>query len=278
MRVCLTKGDLKTEAGKQLLEMAIRIAIDGKIELAEVKELRRWLVKTREHSQIPAVGYLHEIMGRVTADGVVDRDEQMELLRAIERVIPTAHRGPVTEARKKVESERRAKDREARRLEQEKERAEKDRIIDERYAQAMRTRHRINKVAGVSFPNDDGTERQGIIKRCRVGERLSLVRDENNSFSPFAIQVMRTTGEQLGYVPDHLASDLCFELESGRKVWGAISDLTGGTPSKPTRGVNFHAFIFERDVPADEQYRYARSVLGFDVVEGTRRSWWRFWQ
>jgi hypothetical protein len=43
MRVYLTQPELETEAGKQLLELTIRIAADGKLDLPEIKELRKWL-------------------------------------------------------------------------------------------------------------------------------------------------------------------------------------------------------------------------------------------
>jgi transcription initiation factor IIE alpha subunit len=39
-------------------------------------------------------------MARITADGVIDRDELLELHLAVERVIPTTHRTPVVIYRK----------------------------------------------------------------------------------------------------------------------------------------------------------------------------------
>jgi len=40
VRVYLTNSDLSCEAGRQLLELASRIAQDGKLDLEEIKELR----------------------------------------------------------------------------------------------------------------------------------------------------------------------------------------------------------------------------------------------
>ena len=104
MHIYLTNPDLETVAGKQLLELAIRIAADGKLELAGTKELWSWLRKNRGNDRVAAVGYLHGIMSRITANGVIDRDELTELHLAIERVIPAAHRTPIIDARKKREA------------------------------------------------------------------------------------------------------------------------------------------------------------------------------
>jgi hypothetical protein len=51
------------------------VAIDGKLDLPEIKELRKWLRANKENDSIAAIGYLHDIMARITADGVIDRDE-----------------------------------------------------------------------------------------------------------------------------------------------------------------------------------------------------------
>ena len=52
-------------------------------------------VPTKRDNIPVAIGYLYDIMARITADGVIDRDELLELHLAIERIIPTAHRTPV---------------------------------------------------------------------------------------------------------------------------------------------------------------------------------------
>src|SRR5690348_3869664 len=101
MRVFLTTSELETEAGKQLLELIVRVTTDGKLDLPEIKELRKWLRANKDNDSIAAIGYLHDIMARITADDVIDRDELLELHIALERAIPTAHRTPVIQARKK---------------------------------------------------------------------------------------------------------------------------------------------------------------------------------
>jgi hypothetical protein len=52
----------------------------------------------------------------------------------------------------------------------------------------------FSKVAGVAHNNADGSSRQQIISRCRVGEELSLVREPGNEFDPNAIKILRSNG------------------------------------------------------------------------------------
>ena len=261
MRVYLTSADLLDVLGKQLLELSIRIALDGKLELEEIKELRRWLRENKEKTAIPAVGYLHEIMVRITADGVIDRDELLELHLGIERIIPNEHRAPIVEARKKREAKRRDRVREHRRIEKEKEKQEQKEFRQAEHARMMRLRHSFAKVAGVSFANDNGSERQEIIRRCRPGEQLIFRHDAYNQYSIFATQILRTNGEQLGHAPEYLAEQIVDEIQDGYAVLGVLANVTGGTFDKPTMGVNFAIFFMAQDVPIDELNAYAKQML-----------------
>lgn len=94
-------------------------------------------------------------------------------------------------------------------------------------------------VAGVSHEG-----RQRIVKLCSIGERLILVRDPNNRFDKGAIKVMRSNGDQLGFIRAHVSrggdpSGLAFQMDHrGTEYRCVIKDITGGGPGKPTRGVN----------------------------------------
>jgi hypothetical protein len=89
------------------------------------------------------------------------------------------------------------------------------------YSQQSTNQNRINdndedsfitKIAGATFKNDDGTDRQKILKKCRKGESLKLIRDYNNPHSKYAIKVCRETGEQIGHIAEHVA--FCFDNDS----------------------------------------------------------------
>lgn len=94
MKFRLTSEEAKTQVGAQLLVLCEQIIADGKLDLQEVKDLRKFLNKHKETSGIRAVGYLHAIMTRITADKVVDRAEQKELLTALKNIIPVSQAGP----------------------------------------------------------------------------------------------------------------------------------------------------------------------------------------
>ena len=100
----------------------------------------------------------------------------------------------------------------------------------------------FSKVAGVTYSNPDRTSRQRIIERCRWGERLQLVREPENPYSPTgnATKVCRRNGEQIGYLPHDIAEEIAPRLDKGSKcdvVIGSIVSGGGGILRKPTLGV-----------------------------------------
>ena len=95
-----------------------------------------------------------------------------------------------------------------------------------------------SKVAGALQKNDDGSDRQAIIKKCSIGETLHLLPEPTNTHSKHAIRVVRQNGQQLGYLPDSTARSVTRHLKGGGAAWAAIKDLTGGERGKESRGVN----------------------------------------
>lgn len=91
------------------------------------------------------------------------------------------------------------------------------------------------RVAGVTFENDDGTNRQEILKKCKPGDSIVLEHwpmpeDE------YAVKVLRENGEQLGHIPREDAEDVAEWLGSANSVTAKIKKITGGTKDKPTIG------------------------------------------
>jgi hypothetical protein len=294
MRVYLKTSDLESDAGKQLLDLAVRIAMDGKLDLDEINALRSWLRANASNTQIEAIGYLSDIIARIDGDGIIDRDELVELHLAVERVVPQSHRQPIVVARKKRDTERRERLKEARKAEREKENEERRMLREEEYNRTMRLRHAFAKVAGVTFPNDDGSERQAIIRHCKAGEYLILRHEPDNDYSEFAIQVLRQNGAQLGHAPEYLAERICQEGEAGYQAIGVIKNITGGTTDKPTRGVNFVTLFHLPDVNRDELHKYVAETFAADGAVFPRqtsgsfalhesparrqaKAWWKFW-
>jgi hypothetical protein len=260
MRIFLTKSELESDTGKQLLALTLRLATDGKIELNEIKELIVWLRENKD-ANIAANSYLQDIMSRITVDRLIDQDELLELQLAIERVIPNAYRAPVIEARKILAEQKRNQKSKSKSIEKQKQKEERKRMREEEYARSMRLRHTFSKVAGVTFPNDDGTERQDILSRCNPGEQLFLKHDAYSKFSLYATQIFRTNCEQLGHVPEYLAEQICSEIENGYRIICILKDITGGTLDKPTRGANFVVFFVAKDVTNIELEEYMTEEL-----------------
>lgn len=78
------------------------------------------------------------------------------------------------------------------------------------------------KIAGVTFRNSDGSSRQRIIRDCRIGEALLLIREPDNPVDKFAVNVVRRNGQQLGYLGRHITregmqSGITYELDRGQK-------------------------------------------------------------
>jgi hypothetical protein len=278
MRVYLTNAELANSEGKELLELVMRILTDGKLDQSEVHELQDWLASHSHINNVAAITYLNDILKRINSDGEIDEDESMQLHLALERVVPAAHRSFVTQARKREEK--------VLSKSQEIEKEVKKRPAPTSGNQ-IRIQHVFAKVAGVTFPNDDGSERQSVLKNCRVDEPLVLQHDPKNAFSKFATKVMRVDGQQLGYMPEYLAERMFRELKLGYKASAMLKDLTGGTPDRPTRGANFIVFFFLPDVSGVELTQYViaaesikTSAINYSVpppLVAKKKPWWRFW-
>ena len=100
------------------------------------------------------------------------------------------------------------------------------------------------KIVGVTHKNPDGRDRQKLIKRCRVGEALFLLRDEANQHDSNAVAVCRKSGEQLGYLSREVAKNVASHIEKGGIAIAEILDLTGGELfSGKSRGVNIRVHL-----------------------------------
>lgn len=130
----------------------------------------------------------------------------------------------------------------------------------------------FTKIAGVTYRNKNRTSRQRLIGLCRVGEALVLEREPDNPVDPNAIKVLRATGEQLGYIPAHVAaSGLARDLDRGEHPRCRISALTGGDGL--TRGVNLEIGEWPDDshlsgtaIPDDPASSYGWIVLVAAII------------
>ena len=110
-----------------------------------------------------------------------------------------------------------------------------------------KTEQFFTKVVGVSHRNKDGSRRQEIIDAfCEPGMTLILRREPLNPHDSNAIGVwikgraliIFRAELQIGYLSREVAAEPSEHLDRGGIVDAFISDVTGGTRSKTTRGVN----------------------------------------
>lgn len=97
-----------------------------------------------------------------------------------------------------------------------------------------------SKVAGVTKDNPDGRNRQDILKTCKAREKLTFVREPNNTYSKNAVAIYRGA-DMLGYANEDFAATIAPMIDSGAIVTGNISSITGG--GKYPLGCNYHIKI-----------------------------------
>jgi hypothetical protein len=116
--------------------------------------------------------------------------------------------------------------------------------------------HFFTKVAGVTHANDDGSSRQVIIRECRAGESLDLVREPENRYDSGAIKVMRRNGQQLGYIPQHVSrggdSGLSRDMDRNGAYCCRISDITGGGDQPHGVNIEVRNAEFDAEIPKHE--------------------------
>ncbi len=121
-----------------------------------------------------------------------------------------------------------------------------------------RIHHFFSKVVGVTQNNADGTWRQMVVGNCQPGEPLRFVADPGNPYDENAIKVMRSNGEQLGYLNKELAEETISKTLEGYMYVVAVASVTeplhGGW-----HGCNILIFEAEPSVSAAELDEYAAS-------------------
>lgn len=105
-----------------------------------------------------------------------------------------------------------------------------------------------SKIAGVSHKNLDGSNRQEIIKKyAKAGCDLIIMPDISNPVDKNAlglwIDIGRKQLKQLGYISHELAPEIRQAKATGHQVAIEISNITGGSKSKTTYGVNIRIKI-----------------------------------
>jgi hypothetical protein len=83
------------------------------------------------------------------------------------------------------------------------------------------------EVKGESYTNDDGTQRQDIIRHCKIGEPIKLVHEPHPK-DKNAVKVCRLNGEQLGYIPKYASAEFAEIIKRGIKQDVKIAEIKDG--------------------------------------------------
>jgi len=103
------------------------------------------------------------------------------------------------------------------------------------------------KIVGVERKNDDGSDRQTLIKRnAKLGQYLKLKPEPLNKFDPNAIGIW-WNDVQYGYISSDLAKDVKRLLDEHEYVHAVLMNITGGTSDKPSHGVNIDLFVADKN-------------------------------
>lgn len=234
-RLSLTKRQLETALGAELLSLCQTMTADGRLTEAEVTELRDW-ARAQSADDLPAIEHLGKVLEKIFADGVITDDEYLEIYRAVESILPPEARKEARTARLGVQAEARATNRVAKEQERDKRREEAARLQPLAKANFM--------VAGVRYEG-----RQEIIAHSVTeGQTVRLERDPRNRFSRNAIKVLVGDGQQIGFVPEEDARDLAPVLDQGVQQEAWITKILGYNAMIPV----VQTYLYRTDVSLDE--------------------------
>ena len=127
----------------------------------------------------------------------------------------------------------------------------------------MSLEHFFGHVAGESHRNADGSDRQAIVPRCRVGDLLVLEHEPDNPHDINAIRVLRQSGEQIGYLEREFAGEVVSRSAKGRTYHAVIASIGRAHRSAPY-GVALLILVEDHGAGDAEVANYAREVLGRD--------------
>ena len=96
------------------------------------------------------------------------------------------------------------------------------------------------KIVGVTNKNNDGTNRQNLIRSCKSGDKLKLVLEPDNKFDKNAVKVCTLDNKQLGYISKDLR---IYQTMKKSKLNVEIANITGENKSNSNLGCNIKISI-----------------------------------
>jgi hypothetical protein len=97
-RLSLTKSQLSSPVGQELLDLLLNIGKDGVLEYEELEQLSDFLNRSK-NSEVPGILFLFNLMIAVCEDQKITSEELIEIQLGIERVLPPATRADIRRSR-----------------------------------------------------------------------------------------------------------------------------------------------------------------------------------
>ena len=258
-RGSLTEAQIREGAGAELFSLCQGITADGRLSQDEIAALGSWLDANR-NAPLPGIASLSVTLHRIVADGHITRDEQRELLEAIEKVLPPAPRRTAKATRRDAEARRKADDLAARKERRRQELERQERRWPEDEFDFL--------VAGVSFEG-----RHRTIERClKAGDRVRILPEPGNPHDECAVAVTLADGRKIGYVPRTASGDVSGCIDDGGYYVAIVKKiLTGGRVPVPVILLQFYRPDQRADI-ADLDPDPCRAASPAGMLSGWLRS------
>ena len=107
----------------------------------------------------------------------------------------------------------------------------------------------FTKIVGVTFENEDGTQRQANLEALEESTfpiPVELHWEEDNVYDPHAVAVFGPNGKQLGYLHRTLAYSISQMIDANYEIQASITQLTGTEDLGHNYGANVRICYAER--------------------------------
>lgn len=124
------------------------------------------------------------------------------------------------------------------------------------------TRKKLFDLAGESYDNPDGSNRQDELLQCEPGEPVELTREPDNPYDTSAVLVCSCRGIGIGHLNRTDAAAIAPALDEGRSYQATLHELRGGISGYTSYGaricIAWAGAEPQRCVPLDEDQLRSR--------------------
>lgn len=227
-RIGLSKKDLEDSAGKELLELLVKITEDGALSRDEFLEMRSFLQK-HHGSKVNAIKFLGNKFKEIASDNKITKEEVKLFFSAILLVLPSREKREAKSARKDHELEQKEldklkkdKEKQEKREKLQKEKEEREKAQVEQVKEEMKYSESL--ICDFDFVVA-GTQYHKGHRDIDEGDNLFLIREPQNKHDSNAILICTEGGVSVGYVPRYLAEEMAPHLDNGCEQLAVVKKM-----------------------------------------------------